>query len=433
MLDIQFIRDNPDLVSEKSTQKGYPVDIPQLLELDGRRKTRITQIDELRRRRNEQAASAKGTRPNEEQLAAGRQLKEELSGLETELKEIDELYDALLKAVPNMPLDDVPVGATEDENVIAKEVGDKKEYDFTPKQHHEIAEPLDLIDKERAAKISGSRFAYLKGDIVRLQFAIIQFVLQTLGDEVVIQKLISDNKLELSAKPFTPVLPPAMLRTEPYVASARLNAEEVTYKIEQDDLWLNASAEHTLCTMYWNEVLPEDVLPIRYIGYSTSFRREAGTYGKDTEGIFRMHQFDKLEMEVFSTPENGLSEHFLLVAIQEYLVSQLGLPYQVIQKCTVDIGKPNARGIDINTWLPGQGQYRETHTADYMTDYQARDLKIRLKRQSDGATQLVHTNDATAFALGRIMVAIIENYQTKSGHIIIPEVLRPYMGGISEI
>jgi seryl-tRNA synthetase len=178
MLDIQFIRDNPDLVSEKSTQKGYPVDIPQLLELDGRRKTRITQIDELRRRRNEQAASAKGTRPNEEQLAAGRQLKEELSGLETELKEIDELYDALLKAVPNMPLDDVPVGATEDENVIAKEVGDKKEYDFTPKQHHEIAEPLDLIDKERAAKISGSRFAYLKGDIVRLQFAIIQFVLQ---------------------------------------------------------------------------------------------------------------------------------------------------------------------------------------------------------------------------------------------------------------
>jgi seryl-tRNA synthetase len=391
MLDIQFIRDNPDLVSEKSTQKGYPVDIPQLLELDGRRKTRITQIDELRRRRNEQAASAKGTRPNEEQLAAGRQLKEELSGLETELKEIDELYDALLKAVPNMPLDDVPVGATEDENVIAKEVGDKKEYDFTPKQHHEIAEPLDLIDKERAAKISGSRFAYLKGDIVRLQFAIIQFVLQTLGDEVVIQKLISDNKLELSAKPFTPVLPPAMLRTEPYVASARLNAEEVTYKIEQDDLWLNASAEHTLCTMYWNEVLPEDVLPIRYIGYSTSFRREAGTYGKDTEGIFRMHQFDKLEMEVFSTPENGLSEHFLLVAIQEYLVSQLGLPYQVIQKCTVDIGKPNARGIDINTWLPGQGQYRETHTADYMTDYQARDLKIRLKRQSDGATQLVHT------------------------------------------
>jgi seryl-tRNA synthetase len=432
MLDIQFIRDNPDLVSEKSIQKGYVVDIPQLLELDGQRKTRTTQADELRRRRNEQAAGAKGVRPSEEQLEAGRQLKEELIELETDLKTIDEQYEALLKAVPNMPLNDVPVGATEDENVVAKEVGVKKAFDFKPKQHHEIAEPLDLIDKERAAKISGSRFAYLKGDLVRLQFAIIQFVMQTLGDEQVIQKLISENNLSVVAKPFTPVLPPAMLRTEPYIASARLNAEEVTYKLEQDDLWLNASAEHTLCTMYWNEILPEEQLPIRYIGYSTSFRREAGTYGKDTEGIFRMHQFDKLEMEVFSTAETGLDEHRLLVAVQEYLVQQLELPYRVIQKCTADIGKPNARGIDIDTWLPGQDAYRETHTADYMTDYQARDLKIRVKRH-DGATQLVHTNDATAFALGRIMVAIIENYQTGDGHVLIPDVLKPYIGGVTQL
>src|SRR5581483_11866572 len=211
----------------------------------------------------------------------------------------------------------------------------------------------------------GSRFAYIKGDLVRLQFAIVQFVLQTLGDERVIQKLIQENDLDLVAKPFTPVIPPAMLRTEPYEASARLNAEEVTYKVEQDDLWLNASAEHTLCTMYWNEILPEDQLPIRYIGYSTSFRREAGTYGKDTEGILRMHQFDKLEMEVFSNGETGLQEHLLLIAIQEYLMQQLGLPYQVLQKCTADIGKPNARGVDIEAWLPGQGAYRETHTADY--------------------------------------------------------------------
>jgi seryl-tRNA synthetase len=219
-----------------------------------------------------------------------------------------------------------------------------------------------------------------------------------------------------------------MLRTEPYRASARLNAEEVTYKIEQDDLWLNASAEHTLCTMYWDEILPEDSLPIRYIGYSTSFRREAGTYGKDTEGIIRMHQFDKLEMEVFSTGATGLDEHKLLVAVQEYLVQQLGLPYQYLQKCTADIGKPNARGIDIEVWFPGQAKYRETHTADYMTDYQARDLKIRT-RSKDGAVELVHTNDATAFALGRIMAAIVENYQQADGSVVVPEVLRPYMGG----
>jgi seryl-tRNA synthetase len=180
--------------------------------------------------------------------------------------------------------------------------------------------------------------------------------------------------------------------------------------------------------MYWNEVLPESSLPIRYLGYSTSFRREAGTYGKDTEGILRMHQFDKLEMEVFSTAETGLQEHFLLIAIQEYLMQQLQIPYQVLQKCTIDIGKPNARGIDIEAWLPGQNKYRETHTADFMTDYQARDLKIRVKR-NDGNTQLVHTNDATAFALGRAMIAIIENYQKADGKIGVPTVLQPFLGG----
>jgi seryl-tRNA synthetase len=432
MLDIQFIRDNRELVKEKSAQKGYKVQIDELLELDGQRKARLTQVEELRRRRNELSDSSKGQRPSDEQVAAGKQLKEETAQIETDLKLIDERYEAMLKAVPNMPLDDVPVGATEDENVVAKQIGDKPQFDFKPKQHYELAEPKDLIDKERAAKISGSRFAYLKGDLVRLQFAIIQWVLQTLGDEVVIQKLIDDNGLNLTAKPFTPVLPPALLRTEPYVASARLNAEEVTYKIEQDDLWLNASAEHTLCTMYWNEVLPEASLPIRYVGYSTSFRREAGTYGKDTEGILRMHQFDKLEMEVFSTAETGLDEHFLAIAIQEYLVQQLGLPYQILQKCTFDIGKPNARGVDLECWLPGQDTYRETHTADYMTDYQARDLKIRVKRD-DGQMQLVHTNDATAFALGRAMIAIMENYQTADGNVVIPEVLRPFMAGQSQM
>ena len=440
MLDIQFIRDNPELIQEKSRQKGYAVDVQQLLTLDNNRRTRLTQIEELRRRRNEQADTIKNgaegsdLRPTPEQITAGKQLKEELAQLETDLKAIDEQYAPLLKSVPNMPLEGVPIGATEDENVIAKTVGEPTKFDFTPKHDYELggADANDWIDKERAAKISGSRFAYIKGDLVRLQFAIVQFVLTTLGDEKVLQKLIDENGLNLVAKPFTPVLPPAMLRTEPYVASARLNAEEVTYKIEQDDLWLNASAEHTLCTMYWNEVLPESMMPIRYVGYSTSFRREAGTYGKDMEGIFRMHQFDKLEMEVFSTAETALDEHKLLVAIQEYLVQQIGLPYRVIEKCTFDIGKPNARGIDIDCWFPGQNNYRETHTADYLTDYQARDLKIRVKKKN-GVVELVHTNDATAFALGRIMKAIVENYQTADGHVNIPDVLQPYMGGVVKI
>lgn len=434
MLDIQYIRDNPEAVTEKAKQKGYPVNVKKLLEADAQRRDMLTEIERIRAKRNELSTSAKGGKPTEEQLEQGKRLKQQLAELEGDLAPIEAEYEKLLKAVPNMPLDDVPVGEKEEDNQVAKRGGEIKTYDFTPKPHWEIAEPRDLIDKERAAKISGSRFAYIKGDLVRLQFAIMQFVIQTLGDEKVLERLIVENNLNIVAKPFTPVLPPAMLRTEPYVASARLNAEEVTYRAGQpeDGLWLNASAEHTLCTMYWNEILPEEMLPIRYIGYSTSFRREAGTYGKDTEGIIRMHQFDKLEMEVFSSPETGIDEHLLMVAIQEYLVQQLELPYQVLLKSTFDIGKPNARGIDIEVWFPGQNRYIETHTADYMTDYQARDLKTRTRRK-DGSVELVHTNDATAFALGRVLAAIMENYQTADGHIIVPDVLRPFMAGQTEI
>lgn len=432
MLDIQFIRDNAELVAKKSKDKGYDVDITQLLGFDTERRELLQQVEAMRRERNELTDQTKGQKPSDEQVKKGRELRDALGDLEHKLESINKEYDVLLRAVPNLPLDGVPIGKSEAENVVSKTVGEPPTFDFKAKNHWEILEPRELIDKQRAAKIAGSRFTYLKGDLVRLQFAIIQFVMQTLGDEQIIQKLIDENGLKLSAKPFTPILPPAMLRTEPYVASARLNAEEVTYKIEQDDLWLNASAEHTLCTMYWNEILPEAELPIRYLGYSTSFRREAGTYGKDTEGIIRLHQFDKLEMEVFSTAETGPDEHKLQVAIQEHLVQQLELPYHVLQKCTADIGKPNASGFDIEVWFPGEGKYRETHTADYITDYQARDLKIRVKR-ANGDNELVHTNDATAFAMSRILAAIVENNQTADGHIRVPTVLQPFMGGRNDI
>jgi len=433
MIDIQFIRNNPELVAQKAQQKGYPVDITHLLELDEKRRDVLGEVENLRALRNGLASAAKGQRPSDEQIEQGKILKGKLGEFEEQLTKIEAEYGELLRAVPNMPLEYVPVGASEDENVIAKTVGEPTHFDFTPRHDYQIGELHDLIDKERATKIAGSRFAYLKGDLVRLQFAIVQFVMQSLTDERLIEKLVRDNKLGISTKPFVPVLPPAMLRTEPYRASARLNAEEVTYKVEQDDLWMNASAEHTLCTMYWDEILPESMFPIRYIGYATSFRREAGTYGKDEEGIFRMHQFDKLEMESFAAPEAGPDEHKLHIAIQEYLVQSIGLPYQLLQKCTADIGKPNAAGVDINCWFPGQGRYRETHTADYMTDYQARDLKIRLRRAKTSGIELVHTADATAFAMSRTLKAILENFQTADGHVIVPEVLRPFMGGQVEI
>lgn len=428
MIDINLVRANPELVALGSSQKGIKVDVHKLLELDDKRRQLQSQADDLRRERNQIANLAAGQHSNPEQQAKGQQLKAKLSELETELAAVDKDYLMLLKAVPNLPLDDVPVGSSEDENVVYKSVGEVPEFDFKPLSHHEIGEKLGLIDKARAAKIAGSRFAYLKGDLVRLQFAIITFVLNELTNQELIAKLIKDNQLELAATPFVPVLPPALLNTAAYEASARLNAKEMTYKVEQDDLWLNASAEHTLCTMLMNEVLPADELPLRFIGYSTSFRREAGTYGKDVEGILRLHQFDKLEMEVFSTAQSGLEEHKLLIAIQEHLVSSLGLPYQVINKCTADIGKPNARGVDLNTWFPAQQQYRETHSADYLTDYQTRDLKIRTK-DMNGKLELVHTNDATAFALSRILAAIIENNQDQDGHFRIPTVLVPLMGG----
>lgn len=447
MLNIRFIRENPDFVEEKSKQKGYKADIKHLLELDKQRRDLLQQIEEVRAQRNELATRLKDGKLSTEEINKGKAFKKQLFGLEKELNPLEADYLKLLKAVPNMPADDVPVGSTEAENVVAKTVGEKTKFDFEPKKHWEIAESRGLIDKERAAKVSGSRFAYIKGDLVKLQLAIMQFVVNELTNEETLKKIIQESGLKnVSSKPFVPVLPPLMIRTEVFDAMDRLEPREERYKVgtDEDNLWLQGSAEHTLGPMHMGELLPIDELPIRYLGYATSFRREAGTYGKDTEGIIRMHQFDKMEMESFVNPPGGLVEHLFMVAIQEYLMKTLKIPYRVLQKCTADIGKPNARGIDLEAWLPGQGRYLETHTADFMTDYQARRLGIKVKHippaghiitygSSNPPTDFVHTNDATALAMGRTMVAIIENYQNKDGTINIPTVLQKYMAGSTSI
>lgn len=428
MLDIRFIRDNAETVQTNATNKGYKVSIADLLKLDDERRTLQQQVDELREKRNANAGKMKGGKPTQELIDEGKQIKIELAEREGYLSGVEAEYMDILKKVPNMASEDVPVGLSEDENVIAKQVGEKPQFDFVPRNHYGIGEQRLWIDKERAAKVAGSRFAYIKGDMVKLQMAIVQFVINTLSDEEKIQEIAQKAGLEVSLRAFTPVLPPLMIRTEPYDAMDRLEPRDDRYKLEGDDLWLQGSAEHVLGSMHADEIFEEADLPLRYLGYATSFRREAGTYGKDMEGILRMHQFDKLEMESFTTGEDGLKEHLLFVAIQEYLLQQLELPYQVIQKCTADIGKPNARGIDMEVWLPGQDKYRETHTADYMTDYQSRRLKTRVRRAS-GELELVHTNDATAFALGRIMIALIENGQDETGNIRLPAALQPYLGG----
>jgi seryl-tRNA synthetase len=431
MLDIKFIRENPGLIAEKSKQKGYDVDIDQLLGFDKKRSELMQQAEDLRRQRNELAQKGKSGPPSEEEIKHGRSIKDQLADLEHQLVTIDEEFNVLLRKVPNVPLENVPIGVSEKENVVVREWGEKPSFDFEPKNHWQIAEERGLIDKERAAKVAGSRFAYIKGDLVRLQFALVQFGLDVLTNEEVIKKIVQDFDIKTVSKPFIPVLPPAVARTDVYIATGRLNKEEQTYKLEGDDLWLNASAEHTLAPMYLNETLSEADLPLRYVGYTTAFRREAGTYGKDVEGIIRLHQFDKLEMESFTKPEDGLNEHLLMVAIQEYLVQQLVLPYQVLEKCTADIGFPNAKGVDVEIWMPGQNKYRETHTADFISDFQARSMQTRVKKHS--GTEFVHTNDATAFAAGRMLVAIIENYQNTDSSIRIPDVLQPYLGGQTKL
>lgn len=427
MLDIRFIRENAEAVQENARRKGYDVNVDEVLKYDASKRQLQQKADELREKRNEISSRMKGGKPSPELIAEGKAVKEQLADLEAELKAAEDAFLIEFKKIPNMALPTVPVGETEDENVVVRTVGEKPKFDFKPKNHWELAEAKDWIDKARAAKIAGARFAYLKGDLVRLEFALWQFGMDVLGNEAILQKIIDDNGLKVSAKPFTPVIPPAVARTAVFQATGRLNKEEQTYKLEDEDLWLNASAEHTMAPMYMDEILPEASLPIRLVGYTTAFRREAGTYGKDAEGIFRLHQFNKLEMESFTDADTSLEEHLFMVAIQEYLMQQLGLPYQVLEKCTADIGRPNAKGVDIEVWLPAQGSYRETHTADYITDFQTRAMKTRVRR-GDGSVELAHTNDATVFS-ERPLIGILENFQTAEGDVIVPEALRPYLGG----
>lgn len=426
MLDINFVKNNLEVVKSAVVNKNLTVDVDKLVLLDEQKKKIQQQIDAIGAKRNELARQAKGEKPKQEAIDAGKKLKEELVELEKKYKNIDEEFVVILQLLPNIPTSDTPVGKDESGNKIVGKFGEIARMDFKPKEHWEIAEGLGLLDSERATKVSGSRFVYMKGDIVLLQYALIQLVIETLTSENTLAKIIADFGLSVSAKPFIPIIPPVIVRSDVMQRMARLEPKEERYHIEIDDLYLVGSAEHSLGPIYMDETLPEEELPIRLVGVSSAFRREAGSYGKDIKGMIRVHQFEKCEMESFSTPENSLEEHKLFVAIQETITRSLNIPYQVVLKCTGDMGTPDARAVDIEAWFPGQNKYRETHTADYMTDYQSRRLKTKVRLKS-GALEYVHMNDGTAFA-GRTIAAIIENYQQKDGSIVIPQVLRKYFG-----
>jgi seryl-tRNA synthetase len=426
MLDIKYIRDNQDKVREAIKNKLSNANLDQLLGLEEQRKKLIIQVEAFRSRRNEITEKLQKEK-DDVLIEESKKLKEQLVMLETEQKEVEAQWKLALEQIPNIPADDVPVGADERENKMVKQVGKPPKFNFKAKDHIALGEDLGTIDMTRAAKVAGARFGYWKGGVAMIEVAIIQFVMKTLTDPDVIKKIA--DSVGVDPKPFIPVFPPVMIRPDVYTRTGRLSPEDADekYHLEKDDMYLIGSAEHTLVAMHADETLDAKDLPLRYIGFSTCFRREAGSYGRDVKGMLRIHQFDKLEMESFTTAETSRKEHDFMVAVQEYLMQQLELPYQVVINCTGDMGKPNARQMDIETWMPGQEKYRETHSADYMTDYQARRLNIKYKK-SEGGNEFVHNNDATAIAMPRTLIAIMENNQQEDGSIVVPKVLQQYTG-----
>lgn len=419
MIDMKILREQPELVKAACRNKNVDVDVDALLALDVSRRELQGKLDELNRARKE-AAQGKD-------IERGKELKAQSGELEAALVDVETRANALLIRVPNLPSDDTPVGKDDSENVVLRKVGEPRAFDFEPKDHMALGTALGIIDSEKAVAVAGARFTYLKGDLVLLQMALTQFVFSILTHEVTLKTVIGRAGLSVPSTPFVPVAPPLMIRPEVFQRMARLEPRDERYHIPSDDAFLIGSAEHTLGPLHMDETLREADLPRRYVAFTPAFRREAGSYGKDTKGILRLHQFDKIEMESFALPEQGIGEQDFLVAIQEHIMQTLGLPYQVVMTCTGDQGDPDARHMDIETWMPGEGKYRETHSADYMTDFQSRRLATKVKR-ADGTNQFVHMNDATAVAMGRTMIAILENYQEADGSIRVPEALVPFMG-----
>ena len=428
MLDIKFIRENLGLVKEGIRKKNVNLDLDSFIILDNKRRELQKVLEKEKARLNKISLEISILRDSEkdERLVESRDIKKGVQKIEEEIKPILEEWYKILMEIPNPPSSKMPEGKDDSDNITIKTWGEIPKFNFKPRSHIEIGKLLDIIDIEKASEISGSRFFYLKNDAVLMQFAIVDLVFKTLTNEAIIEKLIKENNLSLSSKPFVPMLPPVMIRHDVQKAIHRVFGDQ-TYRLPEDNLNLVASAEHTMAPYHMNEVLKEEDLPKRYIGYSTSFRRESGTYGKDMGGILRTHQFDKLEMESFTNAETGEEEQLLMVAVQEYLVQQLKIPYRLQQVCTGDTGKPDYNQFDIECWIPSQNLYRETHTSDYMTDYQTRGINSRYKTR-DGKYKFLYTNDATAFAIGRILIAIIENYQQEDGSIKIPDILTNYIG-----
>lgn len=411
MLDINYIRKNPDEIKKRISAKGVdPALIDKFLSVDSEWRELTAAIDNFR-------AEQKKLGKDDKEKAV--KIKALIKEKEAVIIEVEKNRNQLIHQIPNPPLPSVIVGKDESENKVIKEVGKKPQID-NPQDYVALAEKLNLIDTERASKVSGSRFGYLKNAAVMLEFAIIDLALRTLTREG-----------------FIPVVPPVIVNEKSMWSMGYLDrgAEEI-YHLEKDNLYLVGTAEQSIGAMHQDEVFAEENLPRRYVGFSTCFRREAGSYGKDTRGILRVHQFDKIEMFSIVKPEDSEKEHKFFLSLEEKLMQLLKIPYRVLDICSGDLGDPAAAKYDIEAWLPGQnkgkGEYRETHSTSNTTDFQSRRLNIKYKKKTENKSEFVHMLNGTAFAVGRTIIAIIENYQTPEGTILVPEVLQNYLG-INEI
>lgn len=412
MLDLNLLRTQTQRVAAIAKSRGCTVDLPLLLVMDRELQTQQRALETAQAERNAATKTMAGLSPGERDAkrASLRSLGDRVDTLIAATRDLEQRLNEQVFSVPNIVADDVLIDPDPTHNQVIREVGTRPTFAFAPRDYLTIAETLDCIDIPRAAKVSGSRFGYLKGIAAQLEFALLQFAFQ-----------------RLTAHGFTPVVPPVLVRADVLRGVGYLEAGGTLerYRLEKDGLYLLGSAEQSLVPMHMDETFAADALPRRYAGFSTAFRREAGAYGRDTRGIFRVHQFDKLELVSFARPDQGDAEHVQLLAIEEELLQALGLPYRVLRLVSGDTAFPLARTYDIECWLPSERRYRETHSCSTALDFQARRLNIRYRSGRD--TGFVHTLNATGLAIGRTLIAIIEHYQTERGFRI-PDVLAPLVG-----
>ena len=422
MLDPRIFKENVEVVREMLKKRNMP-DFPldELIMLHKRRGDYIIKTQQLRRKKNllsETIANKKKSKQDASfELGEMKNVSAFLDETESEAIEIERKFNELMMTLPNLLNETVPVGKDEQNNVIVSQNGSILRPNFSPKDHIELATGLDLVDLNRAAKVSGARFYFLKNELVKLNQALINYALDFLSEHN-----------------YTLIQPPYMIRKEPMVGSVILNDfEDVIYKIEEEDLYMIGTSEHAIASMHMDEILEGIKLPIRYAGFSSCFRKEAGAHGRDMKGIFRVHQFEKVEQFIYCRPDESWKEHERMLALSEEFFRHLGIPYRVVLLCSGDTGKISAKTYDIEGWMAGQNAYREIVSCSNCLDYQARRLGIRFRDKTNEETRLVHTLNSTLVATERTMVAILENFQTSEGSVIIPKVLQKYMGGLEEI